>query len=376
MGKKRENGSGNVVRLPSGNWRCTIMDGYTDEGKRHLISFTAPTKGEVLQKVRNYWAEKECLAEEEGKEEKLNENSFSKWADMWYENHKTQVQPSTYSGYKYTLQLLKERFKETPIDAIKASDIKIFLNELNEEGCSPSKIGKCKTMLIQIFDVAESDEVVKRNPARLAKAIRYSDAGESSKDAFTEKEVRLMNSELPDNLLGHSIRTLLGSGIRVQELLALFNENIADDGSQIKVNRAVKMVDGKPVLGPPKSKRGERIVPIPKAYRPSVLYLKQHGGKALIWCSGKGNLLYGVGTFRRWFYREIKKIPGVRALTPHCCRHTYISLLQAKGVPMVEIARLVGHSNISTTDGYLHVGTKTLAEAVAVLDDLGEAKSE
>lgn len=372
MGKKRSNGDGSITKLKNGTWRGQLMDGYTSEGKRNLVSFTAPTKGEVQKKIRDYIA-----AKERGEVVvKVKEMSFSRWSELWYEDHKTQVQPSTYSGYQYTLKLLKDHFKDTPIDAIKTTDVNAFLNELNEEGCSSSKISKCKTMLIQIFDAAESDEVVRRNPARLAKVIRYSNAAKSSKDAFTEEEVRLMNSELPNNLLGHSIRTLLGSGIRVQELLALVNDDIADDGSQIKVNGAVKMVDGKPVLGPPKSKRGERIVPIPEVYRPSVLYLKQHGGKALIWCSGKGNLLYGVGTFRKWYYREIKQIPGVRVLSPHCCRHTYISLLQAKGVPMVEIARLVGHSNISTTDGYLHVGTKTLAEAVGVLDDLGEAKSE
>ena len=367
MGKKRSNGEGSITKLKSGTWRGQLMDGYTSEGKRHVISFTAPTKGEVQQKIRNFLTKKENGEVLSATKEK----SFSQWADLWYENHKTQVQPSTYSGYQFTLKLLKEHFGEKPIDSIKATDINAFLNKLNEEGCSPSKISKCKAMLIQIFDAAESDEAVKKNPARLAKVIRYSKASKSTKDAFDENEVFILKRELPDSLLGHSIRLLLGSGIRVQELLALFGPDIADDGSYIRVERAVKMVDGKPVLGPTKSKRGERTVPIPESYRASALYLKQHGGKALIWCSGKGNLLYGVGTFRKWYYSELKKIPGVRLLPPHCCRHTYISLLQAKGVPMVEIARLVGHTNISTTDGYLHVGTKTLAEAVAVLDSVG-----
>lgn len=371
MGKKRSNGEGCIERLRSGRWRGQLMDGYTSEGKRNIVSFSAPTKGEVQQKIRNYLNNKE-----NGEfSQPVANTGFSYWADLWYENHKTQVQPSTYSGYQYTLKLLKAHFAERSIDEIKTTDVNAFLNKLNEAGCSPSKISKCKAMLIQIFDAAESDEAIKKNPARLSKVIRYSKARQSIKDAFTEEEVHLLNCSLPNNLLGHGIRTLLGSGIRVQELLALFNADIAEDGSQINVDKAVKMVNGKPVLGPPKSKRGERVIPIPKSVRPSVLYLKQHGGKALIWCSGKGNLLYGVGTFRKWYYAAVKKVPGVRPLPPHCCRHTYISLLQAKGVPMVEIARLVGHSNISTTDGYLHVKTKTLAEAVAVLDDLDHASS-
>jgi site-specific recombinase XerD len=36
---------------------------------------------------------------------------------------------------------------------------------------------------------------------------------------------------------------------------------------------------------------------------------------------------------------------------------------------MERIARLVGHTKITTTDGYLHVQMKALQEAVSVLND-------
>jgi integrase len=225
-------------------------------------------------------------------------------------------------------------------------------------------------MLIQIFDAAESNELVTRNPARLAKSIRFEEAASSKKDSFTEPEVSQLMKYLPCNLLGHSIRLMLGSGIRAQELLALTPDDIDDDGTVIHISKAVKMVDGKPVLGVTKSKRSNRDIPIPQTYRGSALYLKENGGKAFIWCSGHGSMLYGVGTFRKWYYHELERVPEVRRLSPHCCRHTYISRLQAKGVPMVEIARLVGHTNITTTDGYLHMNSETLAQAVSALDTM------
>ncbi len=34
---------------------------------------------------------------------------------------------------------------------------------------------------------------------------------------------------------------------------------------------------------------------------------------------------------RRAYYRTLEKIPGVRRLSPHCCRHTYVTLLQRQG---------------------------------------------
>ena len=79
--------------------------------------------------------------------------------------------------------------------------------------------------------------------------------GSGKKDAFTPTEVDTLMAELPDNLLGNSIRVLLISGLRVQELLALTPGDIAEDGSHINVDKAIKMVDGIPTLGVPKARR-------------------------------------------------------------------------------------------------------------------------
>ena len=43
-------------------------------------------------------------------------------------------------------------------------------------------------------------------------------------------------------------------------------------------------------------------------------------------------------------------------------------MLQANGVPMETIAALTGHSDIKTTEGYLHQSADTLAKAVEVLN--------
>ena len=62
------------------------------------------------------------------------------------------------------------------------------------------------------------------------------------------------------------------------------------------------------------------------------------------------NFLCSIDFFRDKYYAELDKLPTVRRLPPHCCRHTYVTNLQRKGVPMETIAALVGHSDIETTD--------------------------
>ena len=56
---KNPNGAGSYRRLPSGTWLGQIMDGFTPDGKKNIVNFTAPTKAEVQDKIRRYKTEKE-----------------------------------------------------------------------------------------------------------------------------------------------------------------------------------------------------------------------------------------------------------------------------------------------------------------------------
>ena len=186
---------------------------------------------------------------------------------------------------------------------------------------------------------------------------------------FTPEEITLLNTYLPNDLLGNSILSLIGSGIRLQELLALTKSDIAPDGSMITVNKAVKMAYRQPKLGTTKSVKGNRKIPVSKDFRPFVKYLHDHGGDRYIWTSNRESGLFTPEEFRRQYNRIMKKIPGVTYRSPHCCRHTYITMLQAKQVPMDFISALAGHEEASTTLGYTHLTIETLTKVIEALDD-------
>lgn len=57
---------------------------------------------------------------------------------------------------------------------------------------------------------------------------------------------------------------------------------------------------------------------------------------------------------------------------PHCCRHTYITCMQAKGVPMEYIRLLAGHEDVGTTLGYTHTSLETLTAVINKLDNDNE----
>ncbi len=364
---KRANGEGSIRKLPSGAWRAEIMDGYTDEGKRNIVRFSEKTRAEVLDKLHEH---QRRIAQNVHLDKNIG---FSTWADAWYADYESQVQPSTYAGYKYTLAILKKHFGETPVCRILPIHINHFTDELVKQGYSVSLLKKCRAMLVQIFCAADDNGLIVRNPAVRAKKIRKDKRPaefKHKKDAFTDEEIARLNSGLPGDLIGNGTRAMLGTGMRVQELLALAKEDIAADGSTVEINKAIEMVDGQPRLDVPKSERSFRTIPVPAQYRGSLIYLRENGGADRIYQPGN-KPYYGVGSFRRRYFTALSKIEGVRTLTPHCCRHTYATQLEMRGVPLQMIAKLMGHASVETTGEYLHTSLDTLTEAVAVLNGKG-----
>lgn len=366
--RRRSNGDGYIYRQKNGTWVGQLMDGYKDNGRKNIRTFSGSTKSEVQAEMRRF-----AQAKEDGLIPTQILVTFSEWADTWYASYKERVQPSTYANYKYTVKVLTDYFGTKPIANIRQLDVSKFLDHITQSGCSESKISKCKAMLIQIFNFAIENEVIEKNPALYAKIPKrrtgFYEEEEQKKDAFSDAEVEILFQNLPDDLLGNSILLMLGSGIRTQELLALTPSDISEDGSVVKVSKAIKMVDGCPTLGPPKSRTSRREIPIPEKYRVHARYLREHGDSSRIWLSTRDDGLYSVGTFRRQYYKAVKAVQHVRNLSPHCCRHTYVTRLQAKGVPIDLIARLTGHSDIRTTDHYAHASNQTLADAVALINE-------
>lgn len=65
----------------------------------------------------------------------------------------------------------------------------------------------------------------------------------------------------------------------------------------------------------------------------------------------------------RWRFKEACKKAGLEG-TPHELRHTFISQLVMKGVPLRTVQVLAGHSTITITEQYAHLAPDHMASAV------------
>ena len=356
MAKKRSNGEGTIRQRDSGRWECTIMIGYQEDGRRKRKTFYGKTKTEVQKKIREYQTAKE------NGELVGADYSFATWADIWYENHKDNVKPTTQENYRYTLKILKDHFERKMLVDIKAMDIEQFLKKLRRDGRSDSCLTQCRGMLYQIFNKAEANDLVKKNPVRFAEKMRKRPA--KRKEAFTAEEVKLLLEHLPEDQVGWGIRLMLCTGMRTQELLGLEPRHIAEDGSTITIEQAVVMEKGTAVIGPPKSYDSYRTVPVPRNVQYCARLLRAVDTK-FVWERGKMDAPCNPSYFRKKFKEELSQVEGVRVLTPHSCRHTYVSQMQALGVDLATIQSLVGHADVDMTKHYLHVQDPVRLTAIA-----------
>ena len=368
MAKKRANGEGSLRQLENGTWTCQVMVGYKPDGKRDIRTLTAKTQREVIQK-------RDELNRKKADGTLATENlRFEEWSDAWFENHKDNITATTQEGYKYTLRILKDHFGRRKLSEIKAMDIEQFLKKLRRDGKSDSTLAQCRGMLYQIFNKAAANDIILKNPVAYADKMRKQP--KKRKEAYTADEVRILLRDLPENKIGWSIRLMLCTGMRGQEMLGLEPRHIAKDGSSINIEQAVVRIKGSVAIGEPKSQDSYRTIPVPDNVQYCARLLRENGDKFIWESPKKPGSPCNPSYFSKLFKEAIGSVEGVRVLTPHSCRHTFISQMQALGVSMETIQSIAGHADMDMTRHYLHVEESVRKDAARRMSEAFSKKGK
>lgn len=157
------------------------------------------------------------------------------------------------------------------------------------------------------------------------------------------------------------------TGLRRGELQALRWEAIELDAGLLRVTASWDRVAG---LVSPKSRAGERTVPVP-----AVLARELQAHRLRQGCGGQGFVFSTTG--ERPFdpsnaLRSAQRLwreAGLRPIGFHELRHTYASFMIAAGVNAKALSQFMGHSSISVTlDRYGHLMPGSEREAAGLLD--------
>ena len=369
MGKKRSNGEGTIRHLVSGRWSWAVMIGRNPDGSPQYYRVTADTRTELNEKINEF-------KRKNGTHPKAVPG-FKNFSEEWWKRYKVNLRVSTQSSYIYTLQKLQSYWENTSIDQIKTSNVFDMLQYYHrEEGLSASYVEKLRGLSYQIFEAAEAEELIAKNPVRYVtyRASQDIQFGFSltKKDAFSVEEITKV-CQAPQSKIKDFISLAFATGIRLQELLALCGDDIAENGERISVTKAINMDGGIPVIGSTKNTSSVREIPVPSEVQHVAAKYRVYG-RALIWESPqKSGEPINPSSFRKKFKRFCEEI-GIRCLTPHCCRHTYVTQLRAHKVDAEVVKALVGHSRNGVTEVYNHIPWDSLVEAAEMLNDLFKNK--
>lgn len=360
MAGKRGNGEGTVRQRPDGRWEVTMMVGFNDNGKPKRHSVYGKTQKEAIDNAALY---RRQIEKGQVIDKRL---TLGEYAEQWYVEYEGQVRPPTYESYKYTLMIIKQVWGKKRLCDMKPLDVENGLKKLVEDGRGRSIVTKVKAMLHQILRKAEANGLIDKNPVPLTQKTKMN-SKPRSKDSFSLTEVGQLYQKLPKTRIGHAIRLSIACGTRTQELLALTPEHIDLENGTLHVVQAIFLLKGAVNIGDPKTAAGVRDIPIPPIARESAAFLRDNGDKYIL--QGKNEIPMNPSTYRDYYKSAVGQVEGVRLLTPHCTRHTYITLLQASGVPIETIQTLAGHSDRDTTVGYMHIKDEVTIRAAGALSE-------
>lgn len=260
--------------------------------------------------------------------------------------------------------------KGTDLASCGPSDIRDYLKSLDAAGLKNSTQARRLSAIKQFFSYMLGDEFRNDDPSMNIDSPR---AQQRLPKYLSEKEVsRLLSATEgtePEKLRMASLLQLLyATGLRATELVTLPFPALRDQDRFL-------IIRGKG--------NKERLVPVnqsAKAALQSYLEIRccfipdEKHSKWLYPSRGE------TGHLTRQRFGQLLKALALEAnidpkrVSPHVLRHAFASHLLANGADLRSLQKMLGHSDISTTQIYTHVLQKRLMEVVSTHHPLADAK--
>lgn len=269
---------------------------------------------------------------------------------------------TTNNGYQYSTIQIYKRIANDLIKIIGNKLLKdITVNDIERFKSERIKSVATTTVNIEIrtlksmFNMGLKLGYISSNPATNAKQILQP---QRERLSFNESELKQFLNAVASSQFKNIIIFGLLTGCRLNEILNL-------QWKDLKLNEKFIIIRNK---GNFKTKTGKiRTIPISENLFRLITSVKVDKGgynkDDLIFPNDKGKV-YSKSYISRKFKRYARQanLPGTFHF--HCLRHTFLTILAKNGVPIYYLKELAGHSNIKTTEVYLHAITEDLREAV------------
>lgn len=342
--------------------------------------------------------------------------TLSDLAEMWFSNYETWVSSdNTLNRVRnYLDTYILPKFGHYQPDKITSSDIQKWINDLAQKSKesvdadnkrakkgSSKDFGAIAHKLREIFDFGITHFELKYNPVQSIKI--------PPKPKSNQKRIMVLHDEdltiwlnfvdtLPNTRANRRFKvicdSLLASGMRINELLALTIYDLDFESSEILVTKTLVWKNANPKLGlkgkvvcknTPKSDSGNRKIAVPYQIIEQLqnfhdemnLYFKKNGlsKSKLIFPTIYGNYMCDRNE-RATLKRRLQEV-DLPDYGFHLFRHTHASMMLNAGMNWKELQVRMGHKSIKTTmDIYAELAPKNQTQAVDIyLNKIAELTS-
>lgn len=352
--KGRELGIG-ISQRNDGLYTARFTDQY---GKRKQRYF------HKLQECRKWLADAR-FNEEHGNINAYSEMTVEAWFDYWINEIKGKnVRPNTIISYKKRFEKnIKGCIGNMKLCDVKPLHCQNILNVMSANYTNAT-INQAKITLHGIFESAEENEIIEKNP--VTKAVRCTRGMKAKqKKVLTLNEQHAFLEFAKNRIYYNQFAFILQTGLRIGELIGLkwsdidFQKKVVHIQRTMGYNSSAKSWQ----TGEPKSRSGCRYIPLTQE---AIQILKKEKQKRkemtiipmefseFVFLNKNGKPINVSG-----YNEALKKIcnrKNIEHFSVHTLRHTFATRCIEAGMKPKTLQMILGHSNINITmDLYVHI---------------------
>ena len=348
-----------VRRLKSGLWQATVRH---PSGDRF-------SKSDPLKKVVQTWA-----ADEEAKirrGEWINPHAgkltLSDWRDKWLETRRVALATEARTNSQWR-RYIDPKFGTWPLSAIQSWDVEAWVAGLEADGVGAPTVNGSLRLLGQMLRAAVKHRLLTADPTD---GVVATPADPHVDRILTRAEADTLLAQFGDE---HRlfVELLLYCGLRFQEAAGLRRFRVD------LLRKRIHIVTVLPRRGPekgPKTPSGVRPVPLTDELIVKLSQAIPELNDGLVFTSSPRQGTPGGKRIRYEHWHTNVWSPALQRAklaepqpTPHDLRHTFGSWLAEAGVPPNQIASLMGHKSLRSTERYIHATEARFDQARAALE--------
>ena len=284
------------------------------------------------------------------------ENAIQEFIDYLHRNKQTSQ--NTEISYERDLKKLASYLETHGVGAFKdatRTNLDAYILYMEKKNFASSTISRSVASVRALYQYLFREHVIEDNPAERLKPPRVE---KKTPEILSVEEVDMLlaqpDVETPKGIRDRAMLELLyATGMRVSELIHLQMDDV-----NLEMGYITCQENGK-----------ERIIPINKASRNALKRYLQEARNDLVRDSGSSNLFTncsGSAMSRQGFWKMVKRYAreaGItRDIAPHTLRHSFAAHLLQNGADIKSVQEMLGHSDISTTQIYLNLGTSKIRD--------------